>query len=227
MAARLLEDYVRRDPVQEDLRKQTHLFVVAAPIKPRPEILLHARINGRWHQTLLKLLDRGAYRPPLSGDLPFSPDLRTVGEFARRHDGAALTYNLTEARVLGGYGQDRVDEDAVELEATEEGAVRVLNTRLSDQISAEAGYQVFEEFLPYFVRRTVGIAAEVSDSTGYVGPWVLGVAATGIAGLSAYGSGRLFTSRLATFGADQDEYRRYTVPQRLNSITPLARFRSG
>lgn len=85
------------------------------------------------------------------------------------------------------------------------------STRLSDQADEQRGQQVFEEVLPFLVRRTIGVASHVSDLTGYLGPWMIGVVATGIAELSAYGSGRMLTSRLATFGTDQTEYRRYTT----------------
>lgn len=70
---------------------------------------------------------------------------------------------------------------------------------------------MFEEVLPFLVRRTVGMAALVTDLTGYLGPWMLGVAATGIAGLPAHGKGRLLVSSPGTISADQDDYRRYTT----------------
>ncbi len=97
----------------------------------------------------------------------------------------------------------------LELEVSEDGAVRVMTTRLGDEVSGR-GQVVFEDILPDLTRRTIGIAAVVADLTGYAGSWVIGVAATGIAGKSACGSRRESLSALGTFGADQADYRAYT-----------------
>lgn len=95
----------------------------------------------------------------------------------------------------------------MEFEATEEGIIRVMTTRLGADYGE--GHVVFESMLPHLTRRTIGIAAAVADVTGYGGPWVLGVAATNIAGKPASGERRLMRSGLGTFGTDNDEYRRY------------------
>lgn len=210
--AKLVDAYVARDPIGPGESAQAHGFVVAAPVRPRPEMLLNIRPAGRWQQLLHHLLDQGAYMSDtvLAQDAQYSPSLRSVGEFSRRSDGAALTYGLTPARepvVWAGGGPP--SEDVVELEATEDGAIRVMTTRLGDGVEGR-GQIVFESILPDLVRRTVSMASLVSDLTGYLGPWMFGVAATNIAGKPAYGSGRINLSTSGTFGTDQPEYRRYT-----------------
>jgi hypothetical protein len=75
------------------------------------------------------------------------------------------------------------------VEVSDDGAVWMLTTRLSDEI--EGSEVIFEDVPPIMVRQTVGIADEVSTharATAISG--FLGVAATGIAGSSAYLSGR-------------------------------------
>lgn len=210
--AKLVDDYVARDPIPETERLQAHGFVVAAPVRPRREMLLDARPDGRWQPLLQNVLDRGAHASGtiLEQEAAYDPSLRRVSTFARRADGAALTYNLSEARERVRWHDDRPpSEDVLELEVSEDGAVRVMTTRLGDELPSR-GQVVFEDILPDLTRRTIGIAAMVTDLTGYAGSWVLGVAATGIAGKSAYGSGRVNLSTLGTFGADQTDYRAYT-----------------
>lgn len=212
-AEQLVHEYVARDPIPIGVSQQAHAFVVAAPISPRPEMLLNAQPDGLWQQLLHQLLDQGAHTPgtllAVTGD--YSPNLRSVHEFSRRADGAALTYNLTTTREPAQLHDDRSpSEDALELEVTEDGAVRVMTTRLGDDAGNGRGQVVFEDVLPDLARRTIGIAAAIADLTGYLGPWMLGVAATNLAGKSAYGSGRVNISSIGTFGTDNHEYRRYT-----------------
>ena len=203
VVARLLDDYIARDPVPASQRRQAHLFVIAVPVRPRPEMLLQARTDGRWTNLLTELTRSGA---EFGGPPPaVRPSLLSASQFGHRADGGALTYNLTEARRI----EHEESEDAVEIEFSEDGAVRVTHTRFSDAV--EGRQVLFEGAMPDLVRRTVGVAAAVADRTGYLGQWMLGVAATGIAGLPVYGSGRVFASALATVGADHLEYRQYTA----------------
>ncbi|MGL5825766.1 MAG: AlbA family DNA-binding domain-containing protein [Nocardioides sp.] len=209
--ADLVSEYVARDPVPREVSRQAHLFVVAAPVSPRPEMLLTALPQNGWRPFLAKLLDDGAYptTSSLPHESPVRPSLRSVSEFARRSDGVALTYNLTPDR---GWNLGATNpEDIVEVEVTEDGAIRVLNTRASDTAGGAKSAVLFEEALPDSVRRTVGMAEHIANQTGYLGPWMIGAAMTGIAGLSAYGEGRLLRSPLASVGIDTDEYRQQTT----------------
>jgi hypothetical protein len=124
---------------------------------------------------------------------------------------SSATDNLTPTREPNQWHADRPpSEDVVELEVADDGAVRVMTTRLGDDPGGGRGQVVFEDILPDLVRRTIGIAVKIAELTGYLGPWMLGVAATSIAGKPAYGSGRINFSTIRTFGTDHHEYRRYT-----------------
>lgn len=216
--ADVLADYVARDPVAIAHRVQAHGFVVAVPTRPRPEMLLGARPNGGWQPLLHKLLDSGAHTPGtvLAEDPGYRPNLRFVSDFDRRADGAALTHNLGRTRELERRHDDQPpSEDAVEFAVSEDGAVRVMTTRLGDDAGEGRGQVVFETILPDLVRRTVGVAAEISDLTGYHGPWMFGVTATGLAGKTAHGTGRIGGYSSGTFKADQDEYTRIVEASQL------------
>jgi hypothetical protein len=210
-AEQLLDAYVRRDPISPQVSAQAHGFVVAAPLRPRPEMLFNVLPDGRWNSFLQQLRDQGAYTPDtiLASPGQYNPSLLSASEFSRRSDGAALTYMLGPAREPMKWHDDHPpSEDVVELEVSEEGVIRVMTTRLGDA-TEERGQVVFEDVLPDLTRRTIGLATSVAERTGYLGSWVFGVAATNIAGKSAYGTGRIGHSALSTFGTDYPEYRQY------------------
>lgn len=198
-AAALLDAYVRRDPVPTDLRAQAHFFVVAAPVAPRREMLLDVVHGDDWAQRFMKLRDAGIW-PAIDGR--FSPDLADAETFARRTGGAAMTtYGLTPDRQLKSVADGgRFDEDALELEISEDGEVRLLMTRFSDDLGGGGGQVLMVDVVPVLTLRAVRIAAAVAAHCGYMGPWMLGVAATGIAGLGALDRG-------PRLGRDVDEYR--------------------
>lgn len=213
-AEKLLGAYVLRDPVPTEKRKQAHLFVVAAPVTPRREMLLDAVHGDNWEQTFLTL-----YRAGLQlglGDQydreTFAPDLRHAGSFARRADGAALTDSgLTASRDLAERANPGAPfrEDTIELEVTEDGVVRLMSTRLSDE--SQSGEQMlFTEMIPVLTRRLLKIAVAVADHTGYQGPWRLGFAATGIAGMGAWTKPGAWGSTVRV-PKDQDDYRATTT----------------
>lgn len=194
--------YVLRDPVPHDRRSNAHLFIVAVPATPRPEMLVDVTAGPHRHElfTRIKTLGESA-----SGNLSqFSPSLREANRFARRMDGAAFTD--------GGIDDDRTmdvsqrwRESSIELEMTDEGTIRLLNTRFSDARDDDASV-LFELMLPVLARQVVDIAGKVSEHAGYGGQWHFAVVADGIAGLPAHLSGRHFGRGGVRLGVDRDEY---------------------
>lgn len=202
-ATELLEAYIARDPVPEDLRTHAHLFVVAAPVVPRREMLLDVVHGPEWFQTFHRLKDAGMKHIPRQ---MFSPDLDAAGQFGRRADGAALTsYELTPDRRLRSVAEPggRYEEGAIELELSEDGVIRLMTTRLSDDIDGRES--LFAVMIPVLVRRALAVAVAVADHAGYRGPCMLGVGATGLAGLSAHTYG--FGSHTPRLGQDNGDYR--------------------
>lgn len=189
-ALALLTREFARDPVPEDERKQAHLFVLAEPLAPRPEMVL-PYLN---QQGLLGLLSRGAY-----GDEPtralgpgeqFSPELSAALVFTRRADGVALsTYGLTSDRSVDPSYPSRW-ENVVEFEVSEDGAIRIMMGRLSDALPASPGREetqfLHEQAAVIYARRMLGILLEVADQAAYFGGWALAVGATGLRGLSVF-----------------------------------------
>jgi hypothetical protein len=100
----------------------------------------------------------------------------------------ALQNGLGSGRVLarGGVGQQFV-EDAIEFEFAEDGTLRLMTTRFSDEINEEQ--MLFASMMPILVRQFVGVTAAVAQEVGYGGVWALGVGATGTAGLRVYTNG--------------------------------------
>lgn len=205
-AAARLEEYVRRDPVPANVREQAHFFVIAAPVAPRREMLLDAVHGDKWAERFIKLRDAG-----LGFNGNFSPDLDEATTFARRAGGAAMTtYALTSDRQVK-TESDQFREDALELELSEDGEVRLLMTRLSDQLREGGDQMIMADVIPVLTLRAVRIASAVAAHCGYLGPWMLGVAATGVAGLGAYQSRMSMYDHGPRLGRDFDEYRAVTT----------------
>ncbi len=108
--------------------------------------------------------------------------------------GVALTYRLTEQRLLEPCDLPSLREDAIEVEFTEQATVRLLHTRISDAL--ESGPVIFAEMPVALVRRVVGIAAGLAEQTHYTGSWLLGVHLEGIADLPVFWSMERWFRRL-------------------------------
>ncbi len=209
-ALELLERQIERDPVPSSARKQAHLFAVAEPVSPRSEMLLsHLDFNS------LPGLVRNAcevevVRLATGASGGFSPGIESASQYSRRSDGAALsTPNLTPDRsfVPDAYNSGQFHEDLVDVELSEDGGVRLLMTRLSDDPGDGYGQRLFEAAAVIYVRQIIGLAAEIAERTEYSGLWQLAVGATGIKGLAPYtGQGQDSWGPIHAF--EDDNYRR-------------------
>ena len=207
-ASAVLEAYVRRDPVPDRERKQAHLFVVVAPAAPRREMALNVVHGDGWYERFLALtMDASAH---ISGFDQFAPDLRYATRLARRSDGAAAVHGLTDDRQIEALvaGRQHGREDSLECEITEDGEVRLMSTRLSAALQ-EGNQALIVEAIPVLTRRALLIAAQLADRFGYHGQWLVGFAATGIAGMGPHRDS--FGRWAPRLPLDQPEYRQVTV----------------
>lgn len=79
---------------------------------------------------------------------------------------------------------DHWAEDIVEIELSEDGALRIMMGRLGDSVD---GRQVlFDSAAVIYVRRLLGLVHAVFEEAGYFGSWALAVGATGLRGLAAH-----------------------------------------
>jgi hypothetical protein len=210
-AITLLAREFDRDPVPEAEQKQAHLFLLAEPLAPRPEMML----PYLHHQELLSLLTRGAWGDEATRALgageKFSPELSAATTFTRRAAGGALsTQGLLSDRFIDTSLMSNW-EDIVELEVSEDGAIRIMMGRLSDalppQDGAEAVQVLFDAAAVIYTRRLLGLVLEVADRAGYFGGWALAIGATRLRGLSAYDPS-LWASK-SSF--EDDTYERATI----------------
>jgi hypothetical protein len=164
-----LERAVLRDPTPPDLRQHAHLFVVARPVVSTGPTMLQERLGGAWPDWIMEHLVRG---PQLNR---FSPDLpNSVVRVQRRPDGwAAVSSHFTEMRDL----DDGAREDQLlELEVDEDGAVRLFCGRASDSSSTSSDRWVFEALIAGLTWRAIRAAAFIADEAVYFGNWDVGVA---------------------------------------------------
>lgn len=219
----LLDAYASRDPVPLDLRTQAHLYVVAAPVTPRPEMLLGLFDGSSAHARVQELIHAAGPIPGVPDQDQLPPRLSYATSFETRVDGVALTSGL------GGDGtrsyQPGVSErvsDILEVELTEDGLVRIFNSRLSDEV--QGTQRILGPTLPQMVRQAVNLAGLVASATGYGGGWNLGVLATGIAGVQLWPTSNSFWEPPG-YPRDRDTYRRTTsahsseIQQQPGSVT--------
>jgi hypothetical protein len=137
-ALAMLRDQFARDPIDGEDRKQAHLFLLAQPSAPRPQMLLDL-VHGQQAPVNLLVFAGRAEAPELQELLTpaggFVPSLADARDFAVRSAGAALTYGLASDRSWMPIGAS--PEDAVELEVDEDGGLRVFMSRLSDDLPSE------------------------------------------------------------------------------------------
>jgi len=207
--SKLLDEYVARDPVPVELRKQARLFVVASPTNPRPEMLLGLFDGGSAQARLFGLIGAAERVPGLQENALLPPRMSYASSFGTRADGVAMTSGLGINRSVESNTRGDVN-DIFEIEFTEEGMLRVFNSRLSDQPSGGSDQRILDTTLPQTVRQTVNLTAGIAQTVGYFGMWKLGVVATGVAGLVIWRDRAGFWD-LPPYPSDQNEYRAMTT----------------
>lgn len=200
--------YVARDPVPTELRQQAHLYVVAVPTAPRPEMLLSLTHGPTAQQEQFALIYQAAQEP--TGVSRFSPTLTDATSFHRRDDGAAMTsYGLAEGRILNSEAGAPFREDFIEVEFSEDGVIRLMTSRFSDEVRSGAGQELFGTMAPVLVRQFVELARAVSAKAGYGGMWSLGFAATKVKGIPVHLGGRT-SWQWEAGGLTTDSFEHYT-----------------
>lgn len=183
----LLDQVVAEDPVAASDRRQAHLFLVAEPTTPRPEMNLDAVYGDEWLTRFRSILD-SAYEPlPLMRKGRFACDLDQAGRTGRRPNGAALYKGLTAEGAPQTNPDGTINENIIEVEMAEDGGVRIFLGRFGDT-NANGEQILLDVAAPVLSRRMVHVAKAISDSCGYFGNWMLGVAATGIGNHRAHQS---------------------------------------
>ncbi|MGB8384502.1 MAG: hypothetical protein WCG47_25240 [Dermatophilaceae bacterium] len=169
----ILDAYVARDPIPAAERRQAHLFIVAAPLTARPEMVVDLVSGTAWQQRLLAVVDAGGYPAGTGlerGRRAFTPDLPDAESSTRRSDGAALTYRLTPGRTV--VPAERNGEDVLELELTDEGTLRMMTTRLSDTRHDDVDV-LFENTPVVLVRRVLAGVSPLADRPACLPLWCL------------------------------------------------------
>lgn len=182
-----LADWVARDPVPDDTRAGAHLFVLARPSTARRGMLHdHLRSEGVGdlpHVVRTAILD-GRPRTEWAGGQQFAPDIpNSAGNGERRPDGWAFHSNaLAQGRAMRRLDL-RSEEGTLDLEVTEDGEIRLFCGRAAMSKSGTGEFLfIFEALILGLVKRTLLVASNVSEVTGYVGPWDVAVALNGLAG---------------------------------------------
>jgi hypothetical protein len=184
-AAESLTDYVGRDPMVDTLTpNHSHLFVVAEPNAASDSMLLEvAKAADNLQTWIFKLVRRRADDDPGFGEL-YAPDIGYANDFGHRADGWALSSfeSAASGRDLAGMDEEklkRLETRLIEVELSENGAVRLFCGRASDNRESDPNFEfAFEALVGGLTMRVLRIAANIADATGFWGTWNLGLAIT-------------------------------------------------
>jgi hypothetical protein len=185
--AQLLDELIARDPVPEETREQAHFFAVASPVRPTLEMALHLVHGPDWQSRFRTMVNVGLTVVSVSG-VRVSSELELADQPARRPDGAAFASLTLETdrslRTDLGYTHP---EDVVEVELSEDGQLRLYTGRFSDVgTGPDRNQEVLDSLSAAYTRQLLAMAMHVGRESGYRGPWLVGVAATGIEGLPVH-----------------------------------------
>jgi hypothetical protein len=175
----LLRSHVQRDPCAREgaTRRNAHLFLVAAPLHGKPEMLMDLVHLPEWWHGARDLVRKAWNSPPVVGGY-----IGVEGSVGRRSDGAAFhNGHLTDDR-RAAVMRDGADpsEDVEEIELTEDGGVRMFFASLG--IPYHDGHYIRDDLAAEAARKMAHLCAAIADHTSYLGPWGIGLAATEING---------------------------------------------
>lgn len=192
-AGRLLDEEIARDPYPAELRRHGHLYLVAQPLRAAPDLAHELIDNGDVHRLL-----------QFSGELLVERSLRqwapapaSAGSFSRRAEGVAQSsHELAGPRqVLDAETAARREQSSVDLELRDDGGLRMFIGRATD--SRQGDLMILDGLALAYASRIVECARSVAFQTGYYGPWLLGIAADGLAGGRSAGDQRFYSDRPA------------------------------
>jgi hypothetical protein len=165
-----LRVFVSLDPTQEEQRQQAHLFVLARPLRA-PDEMLNDAVGDYWEAWTR---DHILNAPRLTRQ--FSPDFAQAHRLVRTPTGWIATHydavHQPPEPLRENYG--------IEVEIGDDGSIRLFCSRASDQFKGTR--VIFEVLIGGLVGRVVDLAAVISDDTGFVGDWEIGVALTNLRG---------------------------------------------
>jgi hypothetical protein len=199
-----LDAYEARDPLAAAAAAANgRLFVVVEPRVIERGALVHV-LPGGWQRWFSELIGGISARRAFD----FSPAPSDAYVPARRPDGWALS---TFENEFGGR-QPASTEQALrfattllEIEFTEDGAVRIYCDRATDRVRDDTSFMLMDVLVAGLVRAALELAAEIGTRVGFYGTWSAGVRVTTIEGAVALSSERQFGRRGPAYQAERYE----------------------
>ncbi|MBM7774376.1 hypothetical protein JOD54_004580 [Actinokineospora baliensis] len=159
------------DPLPEDRRVNSHIYLYAQPAAGPDEIMVDFLGRGDAPQVINQALDQ--IRKARGGD-GFEPDLRNLPNRIRRADGHAFT-TLSHEYSVG-------ENSAIDLLVREDGGLRLTCGRGTDVLGSQFHTDeapspvVFPAMLVGLTRSFVGLTGELADRhAAYQGQWHLAI----------------------------------------------------
>lgn len=198
----LMDADIARDPIPEPDRHHAHLHLVALPRFGPSDLVMSSVLDsgGNWSTWFHHQLLSGDFHPPLG--TRWAPDLGRAATMGSRADGHAIyTHRM---------GQDRQAQEALvgtpteistheaqllDLEINEDGTTHLFCGRGSDRLHGDPDERIlYPGLVAGMALRVVQVARRITELTGFVGTWDMGMAATGLLGVRAANSNAAFAN---------------------------------
>lgn len=212
-AAATLDWLIARDPIPPEITRAAHYFFIARPLRSDPELAVDMIRQPDYWEAFREILSAAARRVPNLPNQARTSLIQLTSSPARRADGVALTGGSLgdDRRPTIGAGNPNATE---EVELAESGEVRIFVGELSRERRSQSSdgqvHVILDDWVPELTREGIEVAAAVGNKFGYRGPWFLGVAITGLAGLTTSSSARNFMGQEKRLEATADDYRAWT-----------------
>jgi hypothetical protein len=215
LAHRLLDQEEARDPVEPVARTTGHLYAVAQPLTARRDVALQL-VRGQ-QSDVRQLVDSVERHLPATVQ-GFAPDPGYANSYARRAHGLAfVSQAMTGAgRTFVPGEHDRGEDRILDIEFREDGGIRLLMGRMTDQWKTE--HIVADGLAVGYALRLARWAASVGERVGYRGAWVLGLHANGLRGLPSSVMNEHAFGRHSSTLYDAETYREVTAATHLESL---------
>lgn len=200
-AEQLVDREVARDPVPVDLRKHSHVHVVAQPLASPPDLLTALMESpGELHQRVVRVM-KAAPR-----SLGVEPNSDWLGENEPRATGIGFRSYGLAGRQFALDVDDAREDGLFDLEIDDNGRVTLFSGRGSRGLKGTdpPDQLLCETAVVGHVRAVVEVAADLASTTGYGGQWILAVGLTDTLGRASMTSrGNALGYGYSYFSADR------------------------
>jgi hypothetical protein len=193
LISKFLDEEIARDPVPADVRRRSHLYLVAHPLTA-PANVARTMLRRADDVRLREIVQKAEARLKGFRDTNITPRATEASQVQRRAQGIALCSGAASGpgRTMRNHDPETQDR-YVDIEFREDGGIRALVGRATvvevKGVDGNDVVAIFDWLIVAYAVRLVGWAAALGHSLGYRGTWGLGLHVSELRGLHGLLSG--------------------------------------